>query len=656
MIKSQKEYLERIGYLNTLSHHYYNLDDPIVSDAVYDELYQELKAYEEKNPNSIQANSPTQKVGATTTNSFNKNPHLMRMWSLDDVFNQSELQAWLQRILKAYPSASFVCSPKLDGVSLNLLYQHGKLMKATTRGNGLEGELVSANAKHIANIPHAIAYKGEIEIRGEVIISKKDFDALNQERLNANETLFANPRNAASGSLRQLDSEITKKRKLQFIPWGVGKHSLNFTSFKECLDFIVSLGFSTIQHLSLNKNHQEIEENYHTLIREREGFFALLDGMVIVVNELDIQKELGYTQKSPKFACAYKFPALEKHTKIIGVINQVGRSGAITPVAILEPVEIAGAIITKATLHNYSEIEKKNIMLNDRVVVIRSGDVIPKIIKPLESYRDGSQHKIERPKVCPICSHELLCEEIFTYCQNLNCPARLKESLIHFASKDALNIQGLGDKVIEQLFEEKLIFNALDLYALKLEDLMRLDKFKIKKAQNLLDAIQKSKNPPLWRLINALGIEHIGKGASKTLARYGLNVLEKSEAEFLEMEGFGVEMAHSLVNFYASNQEFIRSLFDLLNPKNSDMAKEKQEGSSVFSHKTIVLTGTLSKPRQEYAQMLENLGAKISSSVSAKTDFLIVGENAGSKLALAQKHGVSVLNEEELLKRLKEFD
>lgn len=296
-------------------------------------------------------------------------------------------------------------------------------------------------------------------------------------------------------------------------------------------------------------------------------------------------------------------------------------------------------------------------MLNDRVVVIRSGDVIPKIIKPLESYRDGSQHKIERPKVCPICSHELLCEEIFTYCQNLNCPARLKESLIHFASKDALNIQGLGDKVIEQLFEEKLIFNALDLYALKLEDLMRLDKFKIKKAQNLLDAILKSKNPPLWRLINALGIEHIGKGASKTLAKYGLNVLEKSEAEFLEMEGFGVEMARSLVNFYASNQEFIRSLFDLLNPKNSDMTEEKQESSSVFSHKTIVLTGTLSKPRQKYAQMLESLGAKISSSVSTKTDFLIVGENAGSKLALAQKHGVSVLNEEELLKRLKEeFD
>ncbi|GAA9788332.1 NAD-dependent DNA ligase LigA [Helicobacter pylori] len=515
---------------------------------------------------------------------------------------------------------------------------------------------MSANAKHIANIPHAIAYNGEIEIRGEVIISKKDFDALNKERLNANEPLFANPRNAASGSLRQLDSKITKTRKLQFIPWGVGKHSLNFLSFKECLDFIVSLGFSAIQYLSLNKNHQEIEENYHTLIKEREGFFALLDGMVIVVNELNIQKELGYTQKSPKFACAYKFPALEKHTKIVGVINQVGRSGAITPVAVLEPVEIAGAIITKATLHNYSEIEKKNIMLNDRVVVIRSGDVIPKIIKPLESYRDGSQHPIIRPKVCPICSHELLCEEIFTYCQNLNCPARLKESLIHFASKDALNIQGLGDKVIEQLFEEKLIFNALDLYALKLEDLMRLDKFKIKKAQNLLDAIQKSKNPPLWRLINALGIEHIGKGASKTLARYGLNVLEKSEAEFLEMEGFGVEMARSLVNFYASNQEFIRSLFDLLNPKNSDMAEEKQKSSSVFSDKTIVLTGTLSKPRQEYAQTLENLGAKISSSVSTKTDFLIVGENAGSKLALAKKHGVSVLNEEELLKRLKEFD
>ncbi|OOQ03523.1 DNA ligase (NAD(+)) LigA, partial [Helicobacter pylori] len=421
-------------------------------------------------------------------------------------------------------------------------------------------------------------------------------------------------------------------------------------------DFIVSLGFSAIQYLSLNKNHQEIEENYHTLIKERESFFALLDGMVIVVNELDIQKELGYTQKSPKFACAYKFPALEKHTKIIGVINQVGRSGAITPVALLEPIEIAGAMVNRATLHNYSEIEKKNIMLNDKVVVIRSGDVIPKIIKPLESYRDGSQQKIMRPKVCPICSHELLCEEIFTYCQNLNCPARLKESLIHFASKDALNIQGLGDKVIEQLFEEKLIVNALDLYALKLEDLMRLDKFKIKKAQNLLDAIQKSKNPPLWRLINALGIEHIGKGASKTLAKYGLNVLEKSEAEFLEMEGFGVEMACSLVNFYASNQEFIRSLFDLLNPKSSDTAEEKQKSSSVFSNKTIVLTGTLSKPRQEYAQMLENLGAKISSSVSAKTDFLIVGENAGSKLTLAKKHGVSVLNEEELLKRLKELD
>ncbi|WP_104747546.1 NAD-dependent DNA ligase LigA [Helicobacter cetorum] len=651
MIKSQKEYLERIEYLNTLSHHYYNLNEPLVSDATYDELYKELKDYEEKNPTLIQANSPTQKVGATTLNQFSKNSHLMRMWSLDDVFDNSELQTWLNRILKVYPNTKFVCSPKLDGVSLNLLYNKGKLVSATTRGNGLEGELVTMNAKNIANIPHIISYDEKIEIRGEVIISKDDFETLNQERLESNEVLFANPRNAAAGSLRQLDSSITKKRKLQFIPWGVGKHSLNFLSFKECLDFIVSLGFSAIEYLSLNKNHEEIEQSYHTLIKKRDDFFALLDGMVIVIDELSTQNELGYTQKSPKFACAYKFPALEKHTKILEVINQVGRSGAITPVALLEPVEIAGAKITKATLHNYSEIEKKNIMLNDMVVVIRSGDVIPKIIKPLEHYRNGSQHPIIRPTHCPICSHELLCEEIFTYCQNINCSARLKESLIHFASKDALNIQGLGDKVIEQLFEEKLILNALDLYTLKLDDLMQLDKFKIKKAQNLLDAINESKNPPLWRLINALGIEHIGKGASKTLAKYGLNILEKSEEEFLEIEGFGVEMAHSLVNFYASNKEFIQALFDLLNP----IVEEKIEtlNHSIFNNKTVVITGTLSKPRQEYTQILENLGAKIASSVSAKTNFLIAGENAGSKLALAQKHGITILNEEELLEKLK---
>ncbi|WP_104713483.1 NAD-dependent DNA ligase LigA [Helicobacter cetorum] len=652
MIKNQEEYLERIAYLNELSHHYYVLDDPLISDEDYDKLYKELKDYEEKNPSNIASNSPTQKVGATILDAFTKNSHLARMWSLDDVFDSNELQTWLNRILKIYPNTKFVCSPKLDGVSLNLLYNKGKLVSATTRGNGLEGELVTHNAQTIATIPQTIAYDKQIEIRGEVIISKDDFETLNKERLESNESLFANPRNAAAGSLRQLDSSITKKRKLQFIPWGVGEHSLEFQSFKECLDFIISLGFAKIPYLSLAPNLNAIESCYQDLLKKRDDLEALLDGMVIVVDALSTQNELGYTQKSPKFACAYKFPAIEKHTRILEVINQVGRSGAVTPVALLEPVEIAGALITKATLHNYSEIEKKNIMLNDMVVVIRSGDVIPKIIKPLEHYRDGSQHPIIRPSHCPICSHELLCEEIFTYCQNINCSARLKESLIHFASKDALNIQGLGDKVIEQLFEEKLILNALDLYTLKLDDLMQLDKFKIKKAQNLLDAINKSKNPPLWRLINALGIEHIGKGASKTLAKYGLNVLEKSEEEFLEIEGFGVEMAHSLANFYASNKEFIQALFDLLNP----IIEEKIEilSHSIFSYKTIVLTGTLSKPRQEYAQMLENLGAKIASSVSAKTDFLIAGENAGSKLAQAQKHGVTILNEEELLEKLNE--
>lgn len=723
MLASFDEYTQAVAKLSKYAYAYYVLDDPIASDEEYDILYHEVKAYEDSHPQSISPLSPTQRVGGEVLEEFSKSRHLSRMWSLDDVFSEGEMSEWVDKILKSYPNASFVCSPKFDGASLNLRYQNGTLISAATRGDGLVGEEVLHNAKTIRSIPLHIPHKELVEIRGEVVIKKEDFETINSERLQKGEALFANPRNAAAGSLRQLDSAITAKRKLLFVPWGIGTISseanpngadssqtnpnevdlseaksneadLDKTNPNSKLDFapldssfygamrqIQDFGFAPfLGDLAVAKDAREIHAHYEKLKSKRDSFEMLLDGMVIMLDSFASQAQLGWTSKSPRFACAYKFPALEKITKILSITHQVGRTGVITPVAELEPVEIEGAKISRATLHNYAEIAKKDIQINDFVVLIRSGDVIPKIIKSIPTRRDGTQVRILPPTHCPICDKELVKEDIFIRCANLSCQARVKESIVHFASKKALNIDGLGEKIIYLLYDMGKISSILDIYALKKEDLADLEGFKDKKITNLLEAIQASKGVELWRVINALGIPNIGEWASKQLASsFGVEFYTKSKDEILAINGFGEEMAQSILEFGVINAKIIARILEIISPKvpplkmisdsSGDFGSGNQGGENqgeastqggvgkasnagdlgqIFAGKTFVITGTLSRPRDEIKQMLESLGARVSGSVSAKTDFVLCGESAGSKEAKARALGVKIISEAEL--------
>lgn len=642
------EYKNAIAQIKAFAYSYYVLDNPTISDEEYDILYHQVKEYEAKNPAQILPDSPTQRVGGEILEGFKKSKHIQRMWSLDDVFNIQELEEWVARIKKNYPDVYFTCSPKFDGVSLNLLYQNGSLVSAATRGDGLIGEEVLANAKTITSIPMHIDESQTIEIRGEVLIAKDDFLKINEERIKNNQTLFANPRNAAAGSLRQLDSTITAKRKLLFIPWGIGVGDVD-SSFFATMQHIKALGFFATPMIKRCQGVEEIHAYYEQIRLQRDALKIMLDGMVVMVDDFGVQNELGWTIKSPRFACAYKFPAIEKITKIHAITNQVGRSGVITPVAELEPIEIEGATISRATLHNYSEIARKDIQINDFVVIIRSGDVIPKIIKPIIERRDGAQIPIIPPKFCPICHKELLVEEIFIRCCNLECEARIKESIVHFASKKALNIDGLGEKIVYQLFECNKIASILDLYTLTQDDLLPLEGWKEKKASNLIQAIQNTKHIELWRLINALGIEHIGEGASKKLeSAFGLSCFEASFEDLIALDGFGEEMVRAFLEFAFVNKETIHKLFALIEPT----LTPKSNLAQPLKNLSFVITGTLSIPRETMKARLELLGAKINSSVSKKTNYVLCGEDAGSKRQKALELGVEIISEEDLERML----
>ena len=641
-----EEYKEKVKLLNKLAYYYYVLDDPQASDEEYDTLYHEVVKYEKEHPDDILPDSPTNRVGDLLLEGFNKAKHLTKMWSMEDVFDHDELMEWVQRVQKSFDTVSFVCEPKFDGASLNIIYENGLLKQAITRGDGVEGEDVTVNIKTIRSIPLSIDYKELLEIRGEVVIRKDDFEKINEQRLKNGENLFANPRNAAAGSLRQLDPSVTAKRKLIFYPWGVGQNSFEFPLHSQKMDFVYSLGFLKPPFSKKCKDIQEIEDSYKEAVKLRDSFPIMLDGMVVKVDEVAKQESLGYTQKYPRWMCAYKFPAVEKTTTIKDIIPQVGRTGVVTPVAVVEPVNIEGAVVERATLHNYDEIKRKDIRIGDRVIIIRSGDVIPKIIKVLESYRDGTQKEVVRPTTCPECGSELLEEEILIKCQNLECPARVINSISYFASKKCLNIDGLGEKIVEQLYHEGLVKSVVDLFSLDEQKLLNLEGFKEKKVKNLLSAIDSVKGVECWRFINSLSIEHIGEVASKKLCeKFGTDVENLTKEELLEIDGFGEEMAESVLEFFRVNHDLVVKLKDLIKPK----APEKKEiKESRFTGKTVVITGTLSRPRDEFKELLESMGAKVTNSVSKKTDFLLYGENAGSKLEKAKKLGVELLKEEDL--------
>ncbi|MBL3519972.1 NAD-dependent DNA ligase LigA [Arcobacter lanthieri] len=642
----KEEYENNIQKLITWAKAYYVYDEPIASDEEYDLLARECLEFEKNNPDLVNPNSPNKRVGGIVLEGFSKANHLSRMWSQEDIFNTKELEDWIKRALKVGDNLEFFCQPKFDGVSLNLIYEDGILKQAITRGDGQIGEDVTQNAYTIQSIPLKIDEKSLIEIRGEVVIKKVDFESINKERIKNNEAPFSNPRNASAGSLRQLDPNITAKRKLFFNVWGVGQNSLNFTKTSEMMKYIFSLGFIEAPMQTLVKSIDEIENIYTNMVSKRDNFPMLLDGMVIKIDDIPTQEDLGFTQKFPRWSCAYKFPALEKTTKLKDIILQVGRTGVITPVAVVEPVLIEGANIERATLHNFDEINRLDLKINDSVIIIRSGDVIPKITKVLTDRRTGDEKEILKPTLCPDCSSELLVEDIMIKCQNLDCPSRVVNSIIYFASKNCMNIDGLGDKIVEQLVREKKIFDILDLYSLKYEDLEALEGFREKKINNILNAIKNTKGSELHRVINALGIEHIGEVASKQICfEFGLNIVDVTYEELIKLDGIGEQMANSILEFMRVNKDIVLKLFKIIEPT---VVQKIEAEDNVFKNKIVVITGTMTKSRNEIKEILENLGAKISSSVSKKTNFVIYGEDAGSKYDKAVELNIKLLTEDEM--------
>lgn len=640
---SEKEYLQKVALANEWMRAYYEKDAPLASDEEYDRLIRELKAFENANESLISKDSPTQKIAPAIQSEFHKTKHSAKMWSMEDVFSENELRAWSKR---AKCEGDFFVEPKFDGASLNLTYDKGKLISGATRGDGQVGEDITLNVFEIDSIPKTIAYEQKIEIRGEVVILKDDFEKLNEKRASLGQSLFANPRNAASGSLRQLDTSITKERNLMFYPWGVGEHSLHFKKHSEIMGFIRSLGFLKDEFVRVCKSLDEVLAAYNELLKQRESKRVMMDGMVVRVDDLILCNELGYTVKFPKFMAAFKFPALEKTTRLLNVNLQVGRSGVVTPVAVLEAVELDGVVVRNATLHNFDEIARLDAKIGDLVSLIRSGDVIPKITKVYAERRKGDEKSIERPSLCPVCESELLDEGAFIKCQNLSCEARLVSSIIYFVSKKCLNIDGLGESIVQFLFKKQKIKSIEDIFFLKYDDFVGLEGFKDKKINNLLNAIENAKKTNLHRFINALGIEHIGEvGAKKIATSFGLGWCDKRESDFLALDGFGTEMAKSLAEFLRVNIERIKHFYEILEFEKESVSKE-----SLISGKSFVITGTLSRPRDEFVKIIENLGAKSTSSVSTKTNFVLYGKEAGSKLDKARALGVRCIDESEFFK------
>ena len=643
---TNNEYITKIEKLIKWAHAYYVEDNPSASDEEYDLLSRECLAYEQDNPKLSHPNSPNKRVGGFILEGFIKAKHLSRMWSQEDVFNTKELEDWITRAKKVNTNLEFYCEPKFDGASLNLIYENGLLKQAITRGDGSVGEDITNNVKTIHSIPLQIKEKSLLEIRGEIVIKKADFEKINVQRLKDDEAPFANPRNAAAGSLRQLDPNITAKRKLFFNVWGVGENTFEFDKHSDMMDYIYSLGFVKPPMTTKTTTVKGIEDLYHKIIASRNDIEMMLDGMVIKIDDLETQEELGTTVKFPRYSCAYKFPAVEKTTKIVNIIQQVGRTGVITPVAVVEPTLIDGSTVERASLHNYDEIARLDLRINDEVIIIKSGDIIPKITKVFTDRRDGTQKEIQRPTQCPRCSSQLLDEGTLIKCQNLDCPSIVANSIIYFASKNCMNIDGLGIKIVEQLVREKKIYDILDLYSLDYEKLQDLEGFKEKRINNLLNSIENTKGTTLHRVINALGIEHIGEVASKQIClEFGLNVINIDLDSLVALDGIGEQMAKSFTEFMRINNELVLKLLDIIKPEVEEKVEIEENN---FKDKTIVLTGTMSVSRGIIKKQLEALGAKVGSSVSKKTDYLIYGEDAGSKYDKAINLKVTTLNEEEM--------
>lgn len=654
---AQKRIIELREIIEYHNRKYYDEDSPEISDFEYDMLNNELKNLEKQFPEFITADSNTQKVGGHVKEGFTEVTHEVPLQSLQDVFSIDELREFDKRVKKQLENEAdklkYVVETKIDGLSVALEYVNGEFVKGATRGNGLIGEDVTENLKTIKNIPAKLAEPVNIIVRGEVFIGTEEFEKMNEEREVMGEPLFANARNAAAGSLRQLDSKITAKRPLNIFIFNVQRLTGNtFNSHNEQLNYLKKLGFNVNPVHDYCSNIDEAIEAVNRIGENRDKLTFGIDGAVIKVDELDFREKLGVTAKTPRWAIAYKYPPEQKQTILKDIICQVGRTGAITPMAILEPVRVAGSTISKTTLHNEDFVKEKELKIGDTVIIQKAGDVIPEVVSVVKEKRTGNEKEFTMPVVCPECGAPAVREpgEAVTRCTGIECPAKALRSIVHFASKVGMDIDGLGYSIIEQLIERKLISNIADIYDLNLEDIASLKKNGKKFAQNLIDSINASKSNDLSKLITALGIRHVGSKLAKTLAKKYKNMNSLMNASFEELSkqnDVGEVIAQSIYEFFKQEQTI--DLINRLKNANVNMdSLEEENTDNRFEGMTFVLTGSLDNyTRDEASEIIEKFGGKTSGSVSKKTTYVLAGEEAGSKLTKAQELGVSIITEQE---------
>jgi DNA ligase (NAD+) len=657
-IKELQEVLTQYGY------EYYVLDKPTISDHEYDQLLRELISLENQFPQFITPDSPTQRVGGAVLEGFKKVEHRVPMLSLSNAFNEQDLRDFDRRVRQALgEDYEYVCELKIDGLAISLRYENGKFVQGATRGDGTVGEDITVNLRTVKSIPLKLKENVTIEVRGECFMPKKSFVELNRQREAKGEELFANPRNAAAGSLRQLDPKIAASRNLDVFLYSIGEnHVSHIEKHSEFLDYLDQIGLKTNKERKVCPTLDDVLKYVEEWESKRPELPYEIDGIVIKVDRFDQQKKLGYTVKSPRWAIAYKFPAEEVETKLIDVELSVGRTGVVTPTAILEPVRVAGTTVQRASLHNEDLIKEKDIRVGDFVIIKKAGDIIPEVVRPLPEKRTGEEQPFAMPEQCPECGSELvrLDEEVALRCINPKCPAQIREGLIHFVSRNAMNIDGLGEKVITQLFDKNLVSNVADLYKLKYDQLIVLERMGDKSVNNLLSAIEASKDNSLERLLFGLGIRHVGAKAARILAEHYEHIdrlMAATEEELQSINEIGEKMANSIVTYFQLPEvkELITELKNLgvnVTYKGPKVSRSEQIESAVAG-KTIVLTGKLERySRSKAKEKLEQLGAKVTGSVSKNTDVVIAGTDAGSKLKKAQDLGIEVWNEEQLVEVL----
>lgn len=656
--QAYQHYQELKDQIQEANYQYYGLDQPQLTDAEYDALMKELLALEKGHPEWKTPDSPSQRVGGYVAKEFPKVRHAEPLLSLDNAFNAGDLREFDRRVRMVAPQAEYVVELKIDGLTVALTYEDGVLVRGATRGDGEIGEEITANVKTISTVPLRLrSLLSRFDVRGEGYMPKDSFARLNQEREEEGQSTFANPRNAAAGSLRQLDSKISAQRKLSYFAYQVlMPERMNLASQTEILAFLKAQGFLVNPEFKLFSTIEEVIQYCEEMAEKRHQFSYDIDGLVIKVNNLAQQRELGFTAKSPRWAIAYKFPAEQVETVVQSIEVRVGRTGVLTPTANLTPVFVAGSTVSRATLHNIDNIRDKDIRIGDHVLLQKAGDVIPEVVRSLPEKRTGEEKVFDMPELCPECQSPVIREEgeAAHRCTSISCPAQQREQIIHFVSRDAMNIDGLGPAVIYQLLEANLIKDAADLYSLNFEDLVKLERMGKKSAENLLQAIEESKERGLAPLIFALGIRHVGEKAGKILAQQFRNMeaLEQAQLEDLQsIPDIGPTMAQSILQFFRqeSTERFLQKLLEA----GVKMTAEESSHPQIFAGKSIVVTGSLEKwDRQEIESLIEAHGGKAASSVSKKTAFVVAGEKAGSKLTKAKELGIPVLSEEEFAELL----